>query len=1155
MAVGEDIYTEPAALSWTDEIQSLIGLFCVFSLLIPLTTYLEENYSAFRELDLDLPHFSLLLAYIIFLSTAILFLVQLRYMNRQRQKMTNLGGYLFLLGLVGLSNSVFFEAFSVDNSQIAFLESFYDEAGFLLLAAMGGFGEISRFDELLVSWVNRNKLLILQLLLVGLAVIAFFLTRDLGITLGILMIAFLPTPIRRRQQIFDAIHSSYNWLYNRRVQIAMTLLNLFAILMFVAAVTAYLNGLEAIYPIVLLSLSLASAFIANYSSIISQTKNALQYLNEKRLEVYRTVATSIGVFFLLLALFADLSFIAWPYLLLISFFFLMSGWIDRVIAKLTQFWNAVVDKVRALFLWIQNTAKRIQTGLQRALQYCQTHWQGIARGLGTIAALGLALVGLFFYRQGPSLLGLSIMFWLSLVLLLLLYLPFLLVLAGWLGHKIAQGIERVKQALREFIAYVSANRLKTYRITCTTIAIAVVLTLLLVGPLRSLWGILFFGGLILILVAGFSDTFEDLRDQVFLIVLPLYLLSWFGLVLIAPLLDDFSNEWPVIFAFGLAILFFGWLDRIAAKLKQVWIAAVATIRTLIRGLQRILLRIHKGLQRTWHYCQVHWRGVGRTLGTIAALGLAIVSLFFVRLEPLVFGFSILFWLSLVFLLLLYLPFLLVLAGMAIQAMRQFIALINANRLKAYRITCTTLGLTVVLVLLLVGPLRSFWPLMFFGGLILVLLAAISDAFEDIRNRLFLIGLPAYLLVWFGLAFVAPFLDDFSDIWGVLFALGLLILLFGWLDRIAEAAYAFGVAFAQAIKQALIFVISNRWKILRTIGNVLAFFFVLFFIFSFLSGSTNYLLAIVALFLLSASNPEKTKQYSQSLIDLSRKTSRFLYRKRYRIAWLLGSLFGIGIFVFGILADDPVYLLIGVALFSLANVYYVPRVSRMLWNQLQIVSQWVWTNKKGILRTISTMLGLILGIWGLIDGNIIFLLAAVLLLYAAFFGSINARLAAVGQRIYQQVLAGLRALQYAFYRFVQALPLFLLLFISLGLLGLGFVSIIGWDFTGVFADSPPMVLVLVGIGYLLAGSFTGHFAIERRDKLRWNVLPIPAAPMKAPSKKKATLLDKGLAEVKPLLDKGVAEVKPLLDKGLAEVKPFLDKGLAAYKKLQEEEDDD
>ncbi|MHA2497621.1 MAG: hypothetical protein ACXAEI_19295, partial [Candidatus Hodarchaeales archaeon] len=261
--MGEDIYTEPAALSWTNEIRFLIGLFALASVLIPLTTYVEDHYSAFRELDLDLPHFSLLLAYIIFLSTAILFLMQLRYMNRQRQKMTNLGGYLFLLGLVGLSNSVFFDAFSIEYSQILFLEGFVDEVGFFLLAAIGGFGEISRFDELLVSWVNRNKLLILQLLLVGLAVIAFFLTRDFWITLGLLMIAFLPTPIRRRQQIFDAIHSGYNWLYIRRVQITMTLLNLFAILMFVAAVTAYLNDLEAIYPFVLLSLSLASAFIAN----------------------------------------------------------------------------------------------------------------------------------------------------------------------------------------------------------------------------------------------------------------------------------------------------------------------------------------------------------------------------------------------------------------------------------------------------------------------------------------------------------------------------------------------------------------------------------------------------------------------------------------------------------------------------------------------------------------------------------------------------------------------------------------------------------------------------------------------------------------------------------------------------------------------------
>jgi hypothetical protein len=728
--------------------------------------------------------------------------------------------------------------------------------------------------------------------------------------------------------------------------------------------------------------------------------------------------------------------------------------------------------------------------------------------------------------------------------LLLLYLPFLLVLAAWLGHKIAQGIDRGKQAIREFIAYVSANRLKTYRITCTAIAVAVVLTLLLVGPLRNLWALLFFGGLILILLAAFSDTFEDIRNQLFLVVLPVFLISWFGLVLIAPLLDDFSDVWPIVFVFGLSILLFGWLDRIATKLKQAGAAVVVAIIALIHGLQKALLRIHKGLQRTWQYCQVHWRGIARTLGTITALGLALVSLFFVRLRPLVFGFSILFWLSLVFLLLLYLAPLLVLAGWAIQVMRQVIAIVNANRLKVYRIACTTIGFAIVLILLFVGPLRNYWPLLFFGGLILILLAAFSDALEDIRNRLFLIGLPGYLLAWFGLAFVAPFLDEFSDIWPVIFACGLLILFFGWLDRIAEKVYAFGVAFAQATKQALIFVISNRWKILRTIGNVFACFFLLFFIFSFLSGSTNYVLGIVTLLLLSTSNPQKTKQYSQSFFDFSRKASRFLYRKRYRVAWLLGSALGIGVFVFGILADDPVYLLIGIALFSLTNAYYVPRVARMLWNQLQIAGQWIWANKKGILRTITTTLSLSLGVWWLVDGNILFLLAAALLLYAAFFGPINARLGMIFQRITQQVLAGLRALQYAFYRFVQVLPLFLLLFISLGLLGLGLVSLIGWDFTGVFVDSPPLVLVLVGIGYLLAGGFTGHFAIERRDRLRWHVLPIPASPMKAPSKKKTNLLDKGLAEV-----------KPLLDKGLAEVKPFLDKGLAKYKKMLGDDDDD
>lgn len=916
MAVGDDTNSEPSVLSWTNEIRFLIGLFCIASLLIPLTTFLEENYSNVKDFDLNLPHFSLLLAYLVFLSTAILFLFQLRYMNRQRQKTTTLGGYLFLLGLVGLSNSVFLDAFSVDNSWILFLDGFFDELGFFLLAAIGGFGEVSRLDELLVSWVNRNKLLIIQLLLVGLAVIVFLLVRDLWISLGILMIAFMPTPIRRRQQIFDKIQNGYNWVYNRRVQVAIALLNLFAILMLGATIIAFLYEVEAAYLIVLLSLSLFSAFIANHSLIISKTKNALQYLNENRLGVYRTVCTSIGGVLLLLPFFADSLVSVWPYILLVSFFFLLFGWLDRVVAKLKQVWIAVVDTIRALILGLQNTVKRIQKGLERGWGYCQAHWQGIARALGTIAALGLALVGLFFYRLGPLVFGFSILFWLSLVLLLLLYLAPLLVLAGWLGHKITQAMERAIQAIHEFTAYISANRLKTYRIACTATAVAVVLILLLVGPLRSLWVVLFFGGLILILVA-----------------------------------------------------------------------------------------------------------------------------------------------------------------------------------------------------------------------------AISDALEDIRNQLFLIGLPAYLLGWFGLALIAPLLDDFSDIWAVIFAFALLILLLGFLDRIAEKARAFGVAFAQTTKKALIFVSNNRMQILRTIGNVFACFFLLLFIFSFLSGSINYLLGIAALFLLSASNPQKTKQYSQNFIGVSRKTGHFLYRKRYRVAWLVGSSIGIVVCVFGILAEDIGYLLIGIALFSLTNAYYVPRVARMLWNQLQIASQWVWANKKGILRTITTTIAVILGIGWLIDGNIIFLLAAVLLLYAAFFGPINTRLGKIFQQLQAVIVTGLKALQYAFYRFVQVLPLFLLLFISLGLLGLGLVSIIGWDFTGVFADSPPMVLVLVGIGYLLAGGFTGHFAIERRARLRWKVLPIPASPKKEQSKKKSNLLDKGLAEV-----------KPLLDKGLAEVKPFLDKGLATYKKM-------
>ncbi|MFX0113587.1 MAG: hypothetical protein ACFFB3_03485 [Candidatus Hodarchaeota archaeon] len=869
------LQSSEAILDWTHEIRFLVGLFCISALSIPLTVYLETKYTPIVEYDL--PRFSLLLAYLLFLSTALFFFLQLQRINQRRFKATNLGGYLFIFGLIGLSNSVFLDAISLSSSlSLTVFEGYLDELGFFLIALTGGFFEVSRLDEPLSSWIISNKLVILQLALLTFAFASFILLGDTRLSLGFLIAAFLPTPIRRRHQVFAGFLRGYKWLNRNRVLIARIILNLIAVLLLGIALITFIYGTHSQIALLLLLSSAILILSANYSFISFKTKQLLHSLYEKRLSIYRMACSAFGLGLILSPLFIASLGSVWSYLLFLGFAILLMGWIDRIIKKLKEYWAALIDFGRKINLWVRNTVHQIQRGLVRAWGYCKSHWHGIVKGFETIAAILAILIGYFSYPLPPLLFGFSFLCWLGILFLFLIYLGPLLLLAKWLQRKVAQGIESVIQAIREFATY-----------------------------------------------------------------------------------------------------------------------------------------------------------------------------------------------------------------------------LNENRLKVYRAVCTSIGGLLILVLLFLDWLLAYWPFLFFGALIFILLS-IPRMVEDYQcgqSRILFLAFPGYALFLLFFLLLLPFLKTLGDLWLPLLLFGFIIVLLGWIDRIIGKTRDIGATLILVIKQFY-------REILRAIGNFLAFCSILVFFLTSSHGSINYFFGVLALSLLISSNPKEAKQFGQKITRSMKKMILFAYTKRYRIGWLLGTISSLVLLIVGLIGSEWTLLFLGLAIFFASNAYYIPSVISTLLKTAKFLGQWVIAHAKTIARTVTTGIAIVLGLWGILNGNIIIFLIACLLLYIAFFGPINKRIQAISQRLREVVIQGLKAIHYALYRFMQVLPLFVLLVVSLGLFGLAFVSFAGVDFTGVFTDSPPMVLVLVGLGYLLTGGFIGHFAIERRKTLRWNLLSPQPSPFQKQSEKRA-----------------------------------------------------